>query len=626
MRGLLLGIVLAFAYAGVLSNGWLNWDDPDYITANPLLTTVDGWGRIWGGFESPQYYPLTFTLLRLEHGLFGESAAGFHSVSLLLHFGNAWLLLRLLDRWRAPWCALAGAALFALHPIQVATVAWAAEQKTLLAGVFVLAAALTYHDPSPGAGRRRYTSALFLYIAALLSKTQPLLLPLLFPFLGRAKAMDPLALRGASGFSYRRWARRLVPLVPFLVAGLGASVVTALRERAPLHEGGLGLGERIALAGQSFWFGQKTVAWPIGLSALYPKWDLEATMGMGILGAAAALLLFVFLLRLARRGAPDAVRAFLLYVLPWLPASGLVSFGYLEKAYVADHLLYLSLAGSSSALAFILERFAGSPRGRRCLVVGVSAVGLAVCAFTSAARLPDYRDSEIFWRRVLARNESSPTAHNNLAVELATLGRASEAVLHWRTALSLRPAYYDARMNLARALEAEGRTAEAITEYEAALRAVPGNARARERLSALSPSNPEQGGSAEARYRASPQDPDLTARWVRVLIDQGKLEEAISVARGTLADAGATVSSAPLWRELGYALAAARHLEDATDAYRHAVLLTPTNADARMNLGVLLRAQGMFDQATIELEAALALSPRDPRILGNLDKARRRER
>src|SRR5258705_13284839 len=182
-RALIFAVVLAavtiFAYRPAWHGGFL-WDDDDYIIKNELLTVSDGWQRIWFSLDSPsQYFPLTYTTFRIEHALWGLNTTGYHWVNLLLHVANALLVWAVLARLGVPGAWLA-AAIFALHPVQVESVAWITERKNVLMGFFfllTLVAWIEFLDQQTTRRWRLYLLALVLYALALLSKTTACTLP-----------------------------------------------------------------------------------------------------------------------------------------------------------------------------------------------------------------------------------------------------------------------------------------------------------------------------------------------------------------------------------------------------------------------------------------------------------------
>lgn len=616
---LLLGLI---AFLPVLGNGLLNWDDSIYITAGTALHGAHPLASIWSGSGTPQYYPLSWTLLWAEHRLWGDAAVGYHAVSLALHLLCGLVLYGLLRRFVGVVPAAAGAALFLVHPIQVATVAWAAEQKTHVGALFALLSLRCWIDAERT--RDRALSA-GLYLLSLLGKTSVLATPLVFPLV---RGLRPGRRRSAWPW-----------VIAFATPALAAAFVTAHREKAPFREEGYVVLDRVLLAARGFWFYVGKVLLPVRLSALYPKWERTGPVPEGLIAVAAIGLLAVAVLLLYRRGARGAVVGIALFVLPLAPASGLVRFGYMEKAFVGDHLLYLSLAGAGLLAAIGMERLqawlwekrTGSLSGVRSAwwparIIPVAAVVIIfVLGAMSSARTRLYRDSQTFWKAILVTNPGSEIAHNNLGVALLDAGDHAGALAHFREASRLRPSYYEARVNQATAFLAFEDTTAARSQLREALRIVPGDRAAWERLRSLDGGEADSLAAMERRLRADlaadPTRADRVVALARFLTVQGRSPQVIPLlveaTRRDPADAG-------LRFELGNAYAFSGKLALAEQAYREVARLRPDFVDAHRNLGVVLRGQGKFDEAFRELTEALRHSPNDADTQRNLELARKR--
>src|SRR5436309_86770 len=261
-RALIFAVVLAavtiLAFQPAWHGGFL-WDDDDYIVNNELLTAPDGWQRIWFSLDSPsQYFPLTYSTFRIEHALWGLNTTGYHWVNLLFHVANALLVWAVLVRLRVPGSWLA-AAIFALHPVQVESVAWITERKNVLMGFFFLLTLLAWIAFVDERTRRPwffYGLALILYALALSAKTTACTLPaaLLLILWLRKKPIN--------------W-QRILQVIPFFFLGLGMALVTVWWER--YHQGtragifGLGLIERILIASRAVCFYLGKLIWPTNL-------------------------------------------------------------------------------------------------------------------------------------------------------------------------------------------------------------------------------------------------------------------------------------------------------------------------------------------------------------------------
>src|SRR5947207_13341839 len=335
---LLLATVTILAYRPAWHGGFL-WDDDAYVANNELLTAPDGLRRIWFSFESPsQYFPLVYTTFRIERALWGLNPFGYHWVNLLLHVANALLVWRLLVRLKVPGAWLASA-IFALHPVQVESVAWITERKNVLMGFFFLLTLRGWIEFVDEQTKRRwlyYGLALVLYALALFSKTTACTLP--------AALLLILWLQGQ-----RINQRRLLQLVPFVVLALGMGLLTVWWER--YHQGTHGPMfaisplERLLIASRAILFYLGKLFWPSNLTFIYPRWHIAPNnlpnyapfLGIGGLGAAIYLTR-----RYLGRGVENAMLFFGATLGPVLGFIMLYTFRY---TFVADHYQYLASIG-----------------------------------------------------------------------------------------------------------------------------------------------------------------------------------------------------------------------------------------------------------------------------------------
>jgi hypothetical protein len=317
LLGLLLVVATLLAYQPAWQAGFI-WDDDEYVTDNPLLTAPDGLKRIWFSLDSPsQYFPLTYTVFRIERSLWGLNPAGFHWVNILLHAANALLVWRLLRRLSVPGAWLA-AAIFALHPVQVESVAWITELKNVLSLFFFLLAMrawVEFVEDRPKPLWRFYALALMSCALALFSKTTACTLPaaLLLVLWLKGKPIDRF---------------RLAQMIPFLAMGAGMGLVTVWWER--YHQGtqgvrfSYGLVERLLIASHAVWFYLGKLVWPVNLIFSYPRWTINAAdpLAYGWLAAGLGLGIAIYV---ARRSAGRGVEvAALFYVTTLGPLLGFI--------------------------------------------------------------------------------------------------------------------------------------------------------------------------------------------------------------------------------------------------------------------------------------------------------------
>ncbi|HUJ10335.1 MAG TPA: tetratricopeptide repeat protein [Verrucomicrobiae bacterium] len=480
----LLVVLTGVAYLPALRGGFI-WDDDGHVTENPTLRSFEGLGDIWvRPGSTQQYYPLVFTSFWMEYQLWKLQPFGYHLVNVLLHALNAVLLWRLLRRLRIPgaWWA---AAVFAVHPVTVESVAWITERKNVLSSTFYLLAALAYLRFRPLTGReagrmwnwRWYPWVLVLFLFALLSKTVTCSLPAVLVLLtwwklGRLEKRDGQV------------------LAPLFILGLILGFLTIWMEKHEIGAKGpdweLTIIQRCLIAGRALWFYAGKLFWPHDLMFIYPRWRVDAGVAWPYLFPLAALSVLVTLWLLRSRIGKGPLVAVLCFAGTLTPALGFFDVYPFRYSFVADHFQYLACIGlivlAVSAGATILER-AGQTT-RRVGMLAAAAIVLLLAASTWG-RAEVYRDSETLWQDTLRKNPDCWMAHNNLGVVLARQGKMKEAMGHWVEASRLKPDFAEVPYNVGVALEQAGRWQEAIGYYEQALRIDPGYAKAHNNLGAV---------------------------------------------------------------------------------------------------------------------------------------------
>jgi protein O-mannosyl-transferase len=552
--GATLGALVVAAYLPALSAGFI-WDDDRHVTANPALQGARGLVAAWTTTDAtPQYYPLTHTSFWIEHRIWGADPRGYHAVNVALHAISSILVWRILLLLELPGAWLA-AALFAVHPVHVESVAWVSERKNALSGVLYLAAARVFLGWALGAERTRRQPAVafVLYVSALLAKTVTSTLPVA---LG-------LILWWKRGRVRRREAAWLAPM---LVAGAVFGGITHHLERTQVGAFGpewdLSLPARVANAGRVLWFYLGKLAWPAELVFVYPRWIVDpstlAAWTWTIAAVAAAAVLWIARDRLGR--GPAAAAAF--FAITLAPALGFFDVYPMRYAWVADHFQYLASLGplvlvGAGGAGWVL-RATSSHANLRRIAAGFAAVVVVVLAGRSFARCAAYANDETLWRDTLARNPDAWIAHNNLGIDLAQRGADDEAAAHFARVLALRPEHSGARANLGYLQELGGRDAEA----------------------------------AETLARAAsqrPEDPLVRTHLVRVLVRLGRWDEALEPA---LAAARLRPSDPELLCDAGTLLARAGRPAEAIPLLERAVALAPGSSRARTNLDLARRAAG----------------------------------
>jgi tetratricopeptide (TPR) repeat protein len=607
LAGLLLLLTLA-AYLPALRCGFI-WDDDEYVTDNPMLTDTNGLHEIWfSAHTQSQYFPLVYTTFRLERQLWGLNPLGYHLVNILLHGLNAALVWVILKRLPVPGAWLA-AALFALHPVQVESVAWISELKNLESLLFYLLALLAWMKCTDAPGQSSwpyYGLALAAYLLALFAKTTACTLP--------ASLLLVLWLRG-----HRLGWLRAIQILPFVLAGLGLGLVTIWWEKhlGSYHDTfdlSFTFLQRGLIASRALWFYAGKLVWPAGLTICYPQWQINAANpaqylpGLGCLAVAA--LLWAGRKKIGR----GVIAGVVFFVAALSPLLGLVIEGAFHYTYVADHYQYGADLGLLAVFAAILWR--GFAKTGFWIPVQVALL-LALGVLTWRQCGP-YHDRETLWRDNVAKNPSSWMGHLNLGQELFKQGHLDEALEQYRAAVALHPNGDQEQANLGTALLEKGLFAEGIQHLEAALAINPRLMAAQNSL-ALAYARLGNDDQAVAHFRKALEiKPDALGVMMNLgsaLHHQGKLDEAIENYR--LAAKRFPAEVEPL-RRLARSLAEKGEVAGAEEAYRQAVHLAPNRPDLLLALGNIYMAQTNYDAALDCYQQALKIEPTNAGLHYNL--------
>ena len=588
LRGLLLVAAVLFAYQPVWHAGFI-WDDDAHVT-RPELRSLAGLARIWIHLGAThQYYPLVHSFFWVEHRLWGDWPPAYHLVNILLHAFSALLLVKVLRRMKIPGAWLA-AAIFALHPVQVESVAWVSELKNTLSGVFYLGAVLAYLGFDQDRRRGNYALALGLFVLGLMSKTVIATLPaaLLVVFWWQRGKLS--------------WRRDVVPLIPLFVAGIVAGLFTAWVERkfagAEGSEYDFSFVERLLIAGRATCFYLGKLFWPVNLIFIYPRWQVSQMAWWQYFFPAFAGLLLGALAWLQRwRRGPLA--GLLFFVITLFPALGFFNVYPFRFSFVADHFQYLASIGPIAlAAAGICTGFNWLGKRRSFWAPVSGGILLTVLGVLTWRQCGMYADVETLWRTTLARNPGSSLANNNIGVILVRKGQLEEAFAHFKKALQSRPDDPDARNNLgltltkayddyANTLVQMGRDDEAIVQFGKVLEICPDFADARHELAVI-------------------------------LLQKGRVDEAIAQFQKIQKQYPANEMA---YFDLGNACFQKGQMDEAVMYYQKALKIKPDDASACNNLGMALLQKGMPDEAAVRFRKALALQPGFELARTNLNRA-----
>jgi tetratricopeptide (TPR) repeat protein len=643
----LLLIPLVFiAYAQVFRAGFI-WDDESHLTQNPCVVGPLGLKEIWTTTQAV-YYPLVLTTFWALHKFVGLNPLSYHALNVLLHAVSAILLWRVLRQLnvRGAWL---GAALWALHPVMVQSVAWVTELKNTQSCVFYLLSILFFlkwEDQGGAASRpsQRETTerrslvialSLLFFLLAILSKPSTVMLPIV------------LAL--CIWWRRERIQRRdFLALVPFALISAVASIWTVFEQK--FHAGAIGgdwaqtRPERLIIAGKAIWFYLGKLVWPHPLIFIYPRWDVDSSKVVAYLPLLAAIAGLVALWFIHAKSGRALFFAAAYYVVSLFPVLGFFDVFFFRYSFVSDHFQYLAsmgpLALAGAAIVTAVGRFGelrkpsradtaalqfsgniAVVRSKSFLLPAIPGIFLLSLVFLTWRQTAVYHDLVTLYTATLQKNPGCWMAHYNLGIILREQGDVDQALEHYRQAFALRPNYAEAHYNLARCLVEKGQLDDAIEHYEKALK--------------INPADPETHNNLGVTLFGIGRVDDAIVHYQKALaIWPGYAAAACNLANalivrqlpGDLDDAIARYSmclaQAPDQAEAQYNLASALLRKGRTDeAIEHlqkTLQLAPENADAHANLGSAFLAKGRPREAGAEYQNALRISPENVAALSNL--------
>jgi protein O-mannosyl-transferase len=656
-----LALSTLVVYWPVLRHAFVNYDDTDYVTANPYVQaglTAKGFAWVWHSDVARNWHPVTMLSHMLDCQLYGLRPSGHHLTNLLFHIANAVLLFLLLWKMTGTvWRSGVVAALFALHPLHVESVAWVAERKDVLSTFFFLltvgAYGLRNGQSTIANGQSRiarsragyYWLALGTFALGLMSKpmlvTVPFVLLLLdFWPLGRirvqalkTKVQSPKsAIRSERTVgraprtmhhvlpphSSTPLSRLLLEKVPFLALSAASCVITFQVQHkggAVLDVNNLPIGSRVANALMSYVCYLSKMVWPEHLTALYlrkvpwPSWEV----GLAALALGAAS---VAVIRLARR-CPYLAVGWFWYFGTLVPVIGLVQVG---MQTMADRYTYIPLIGIFIALAWGGWDLVAQRRWPAVAPGVAAAVALAACAIATRSQLTWWASSETLFQRMIAVNAGNYMAHYNMGNLFSRQDNLKEAARHYEAALAAEPNYAEAHNNLGAVLLRQGRFEEALAHYSTAVRLKPESMYyfnlANACVDAGKPA--EAAANYQQALRLDPKSSQAHHNLGLALQAQGQAEAAMKEFQAAL-QLQPDFESAE--HNLANRLADAGRLEEAMAHYQAALRLDPQHAENYNGLGICYAMQGKFADAERQFREAVRLKPSHSGAQSNLGNA-----
>ena len=666
---LVLAVIAVFGQTA--RHEFINLDDQDYVYENRHVSgglTCEAVAWAITAYHSGNWHPLTWLSHMLDCQLYGLKPGGHHLTNLLLHAAAAVLLFLTLRRmtgalWPSAWVA----AVFAIHPLRVESVAWVAERKDVLSGVlFTLTLWFYARYAERPASWVRYLSVVATFALGLTAKPMLVTLPFVLLLLdywplgrfgvpGRSgtPCLTPLNYRPLGHFAPLRegskedeaipprptggpdnlsiWAAErqealATPLVPggtpiaklsvppmrlvvekiplFVLAAASCAVTVAAQHEALRSLEQVAFRWRFANAAVAYVAYLGKMLCPAGLAVLYPL-PKDGPPALEVVAAAAVLVAISTAVFAARRTCPYLLFGWLWYLGTLVPVIGLVQVG--EQA-MADRYTYLTQIGLYAAIAWGAAHAAGSWRSRCPGFAAVSALVVAALIVCAWQQTRCWRDSETLWTHTLACTSRNSTAHYNLGLVLAGRGQADEAIGHYRKALKIEPDRLEAHNTLGNALAARGQADEAIAQYRQALEIKPNDVVAHNNLG-YALAGRGQLDEAIGHYRKAleikPDDVVAHNNLGLALARRGRVDEAIFQYREALEIKPDYVKA---YSNLGNALFRGGHVDEAIAQYRRALEIKPDYAEAHFNLGLALAGRGQVGEAMEHYQKALDLA------------------
>jgi tetratricopeptide (TPR) repeat protein len=596
---LLICITLAL-YGQVLNHQFVYFDDTLYVTENRHIQeglTLES--VIWAltATDISYWQPMTLFSLVLDYEIFGLNPRGFHLTNLLLHTLNALFLFLVLRRMTGSlWQSAFVATLFAIHPLNVESVAWVVERKNVLSTFFWMLTMLSYVYYSERPSLSRYLLTLLLFALGLMAKPMLVTLPfvlLLLDYwpLGRlqlgdlGKNLEPQSHRETQSGSQGSLVFRLVlEKVPFFVFSMGSIYMSLWSVQSPGSVAtntvmmSMSLRFTNALVSYVSYIGK--MIWPRNLAVFYPPPEI-LPWWQAVAAAFFLILVSVLVLRQLRRR-PYLLMGWLWYLGTLIPVIGLVQVGLWPA--LADRFVYVPLVGLFIIAAWGVPDLLGKWRHRKLIITVTAGVLIAAASAVTWAQLHHWRNTITLFQRALKVTSRNYLAHNNLGAALDEQGKIKEAIAHYTKSLEINPNYWMAHNNLGTALAGQGKNKEAIAHYRKALEI-----------------NPNYAG--------------IHNNFATFLAQQGRIDEALTHFSRALQ---IRPDFAEVHGNLGNVFGQQGMIDEAVAHYNKALELKPTYAEAHNNLGVLLAKRGRLKEATNHYSEALRFDPQSAETHNNL--------
>ena len=569
--GLILILSVILTYTPVWQAGFI-WDDDAHLTANPCIVGPLGLKEIWTT-SAADICPLTLTTFWVEHALWGLGPLPYHLVNVLMHGASAVLLWRVLRSLRVQGAWL-GAALWALHPVAVESVAWITEMKNTESGLFFLLSILFFvrwlrSRDLDGRTGWNYTLTLIFAALAMASKSSTVILPVVLCL--------------CAWWMEGRWRwRNVARVLPIFLMSIAASALSIWTQGLALAQAITDpqllrtWPERLATAGDAVWFYLGKLLWPHPLITIYPRWQIDTTQWVSYLPLLAVIvILSIFWLKRAL-WSRACFFAFAYFIAALLPVLGLIDNPIFRFSLVFDHFQYLGSIGPLALAGTGLAWFADFIIPKKPWLQSTLCAGLLlILGMASWQRTWAYQSQETLWTDTLAKNPNSWLGHCNLGLALFQKGQVDDAIAQYQKAVEIYPNYVAAHYNLGNALLQKGQLDTALAQYEKAVEIDPNDAAAHINL-----------GNA--------------------FFQKQQLDEAVAQFQKAVE---INPNDAEAQYNLGNALFQKGQLDEAVAQFQKALKIDPNSFATHYNLGGAFYQKGQLDEAITQFQEVLRLKP-----------------
>lgn len=579
VAGLLIICLVIVAYLPVWHAGFI-WDDDEHLTRNPCIVGPLGFREIWTTAKAV-YYPLVLSTFWLVHKFAGLQPLPYHVLNVLMHAACALLLWRVLKELKIPH-AWFGAALWAVHPVMVQSVAWITELKNTQSGVFYMLSILLFlKSDQPGLPKSKwrafYFGSLIAFAAALTSKPATVMLPIILALL--------MCVRG-SAWKFRAWAL----LAPFFILSVAAAGWTIWEQK--VHSGARGaewmlsFPDRLVISATNIWFYLGKLVWPHPLAFIYPRWKIDSLQIVSYWPVAALLAVTVGLFIARRFLNRWVILALASFTISLFPILGFFDVYFFRYSFVSDHFQYLASMGIVVLIGVAISAASEKLAARTHAVVGkmfcaVFLLGLLALSYVQAST---YVDAQKLWRSTIEKNPDAWIAQTIIGNRELENGAVEKAIAHYQKALQSYPNAGNTHDSLSVALLQKGAVDDALSH---AIRAAT-----------LEPNNPNFRITLGNAYSAKGMLPEGIEQYAMV--------------------ASAFPDMAEAHYNLGRVLLDQGRADAAINSCRRALSANPRHFDARIVLGNALVDKAQYAEAIREYERALELAPRSGTALNNL--------